>query len=146
MYESKRDPSRKFGSAFVGKRFDSYADGAQPHEESTSMEHGGDKANLEGADKVEASPTATSDSVSTPHETVASHGPAVHVEYTHNGDEHKVNMTHEDGHKHESVHSTAAEAYEAGGDKAWTDVKRESHPDQQGARSEEENYEQTETA
>jgi fructose 1,6-bisphosphatase len=77
---------------------------------------------------------------------VASHGPAVHVHYSHNGDEHKLNITHEDGHSHESVHSTAAEAYEAGGDKAWTDVKRESHPDQQGARSEEMNYEQTETA
>ena len=38
MYQSNTDPSRKFGSAFVGKRFDAYHDGAQPGS-TTENEH-----------------------------------------------------------------------------------------------------------
>lgn len=130
MFQSKSDPSRKFGSAFRQRAFDSYHDGEQPGE-SNENEHSTSKE--EGASAADV---------------VAKHGPATTMQYSHDhdGGKHTLSVTHPDGHTHQSVHSSAAEAYEAGGDKAWTDVKREDHPDQQGARSEEMNYENTETA
>ena len=148
MYQSTTDSSRKFGSAMRGRKFDSYHAGAQPEESATPKEHGGDKANLEGADKHEDSKRAEHVEAPAPHEVAQEHGPAtdVHIEHDHAKGEHKVTSTHEDGHKHESVHSSAAEAYEVGGALANTDVKRREHPDQQGAQSEEDNFEMPDLA
>lgn len=145
MYESKREPGKKFGSAFVGKKFDSYAAGPekfsegvhqpsdQPEVSSTPEEHGGDQVNT---------------GIPEPHAVAQEHGPAtdVHVEHNHESGEHKVTSSHGDGHKHESVYSSAAEAYEAGGALANTDVKRREHPDQQGAQSEEDGFEMPDLA
>jgi hypothetical protein len=48
-----------------------------------------------------------------PSEVVAAHGPATQVLVTHKDGKHKVKSKHEDGHVHESEHSTPAEAHEA---------------------------------
>jgi hypothetical protein len=122
MYESKREPGRKFGSSFVGKRFDSYEGGEQPGEENQN-EHSHSQV-------------------------VGEHGPAHQVVFHHDHEkgEHKVTSYHSDGHRNESVHSSAAEAHEAGGELANTDVKRREHPDQQSAEPEEMNYMAPETA
>ena len=83
-----------------------------------------------------------------PQDTVNEHGPAHMVSYHHDheNNQHTVNSMHADGHNHQSVHSSAAEAYEAGGKLSATDVKRREHPDQQGAESEEKNYEMPDLA
>ena len=148
MYNSKREPGRKFGSAFVGKRFDSYEGGEQPKFDATPEEHSGDKVNAADSGDSKKSKSAESDSSPHPSEVVAEHGPAQVVTYhhDHDGGEHKVSSVHEDGHHHESVHSSAAEAYEEGGQLANTDVKEREHPDQQGAESEEKNYAEPEVA
>jgi len=148
MYQSKTDSSRKFGSAMRGRKFDSYHAEAQPEESATPTEHGGDKANLEGADKHVVNESSEQVSTPEPHAVAEEHGPAtdVHIEHDHAKGEHKVTSTHEDGHKHESVHSSAAEAYEAGGALANTDVKRREHPDQQGAQAEEDGFEMPDLA
>jgi hypothetical protein len=121
-FESMTDAGRKFGSKFRQRKFDSYHGGDQP-------------AGNEPNEKSEPEDTGS--------ESRATH---VHYAHDHDNGKHTVTKMHEDGTQSSSVHSTAAEAYESGGDKAWTDVKREDHPDQQGARSEEMNYEQPETA
>jgi len=145
MYQSKTDPSRKFGSAFRGQKFDSYHAGPekfsegvskpsdQPEVSATPEEHGGDKVNPD---------------IPEPKAVAQEHGAAtdVHIEHNHNSGEHKVTSKHEDGHEHQSVYSSAAEAYEAGGDLANTDVKRREHPDQQGAQSEEDGFEMPDLA
>ena len=130
MYQSKRDPSRKFGSAFVGKRFDSYTGGTQPGEEN-SNEHSDPQEAGSSADEVREA-----------------HGPAHQVVYHHDheNNEHKVTSFHDDGHMHQSVHSDAAQAYEEGGKLASTDVKQREHPDQQSSEPEEKNYLAPETA
>lgn len=118
MYESKTEPGRKFGSAFRGKRFDSYHGGEQPsgHENNTKSE----PANLSG-DK----------------------GDCAHVLYSHDHENgvHTVTKVYANGEKEASAHNSAKEAYEAGGTEQATDVKKRAHPDQQGAESEERNYE-----
>lgn len=130
MYQSKRDPSRKFGSAFVGKRFDSYSAGEQPGEENEN-EH--------------AEPQETGSSAA---DTAKAHGPAHQVTYKldHEGGESKVSSFHGDGHEHNSSYKSPAEAFQAGGELSATDVKRREHPDQQGAESEERNYEMPDLA
>jgi hypothetical protein len=123
MYESKREPGRKFGSAFVGKRFDSFAGDAQPGE-ANENEH------------------------SEPQKVAAEHGPAHQVIYHHDEEkgEHKVTSFHDDGHMHQSVHSSAGQAYEAGGDLAQASPKRRNPEEgQQGAESEELGFEAPET-
>ena len=117
MHETK-DGNKKFGSSYVAKRYDSYHGGEQPGEVNEN-EHAEPK-NLSG-DKGD------------PHTVIYSHD--------HDMGKHNVAKHYDDGTKEESVHSSAAEAYEAGGTKQATDVKREDHPDQQGAKSEEDNFE-----
>src|SRR5271166_5707585 len=123
MYQSKRDPSRKFGSAFVGKRFDSYTGGTQPGEEN-SNEHSDPQEAGSSVDEVREA-----------------HGPAHQVTYhlNHDGGESKVRSFHGDGHVHESAYKSPAEAFEAGGELQASDVKRRTHPDQQGSSSEGDN-------
>lgn len=117
MHETK-DGSKKFGSAYVAKRYDSYHAEPQPGE-ANENEHAEPK-NLSG-DKGD------------PHMVVYSHD--------HDGGKHTVVKHYDDGTSEESNHSSAAEAYEAGGTKQATDIKREDHKPQQSAKSEEENWE-----
>lgn len=130
MYESQREPGRKFGSSFVGKRFDSYSAGKQPGE-SNDNEH-----------------STPQESGSSTKEVTAAHGPAHQVTYKldHDGGESKVKSFHDDGHEHESAYHSPAEAFQAGGELSATDVKRRTHPDQQSAESEERNYEMPDLA
>lgn len=122
-YESKTDPSRKFGSAFRGKRFDSYHAGEQP---------AGNNEN-EKAEPQEVKSPATS----------------FHFVHDHDGGKHTVTSTHEDGTTNVVEHGSAKEAHdsaaqlalEAGGEGQARDVKKEDHPDQQGAKSEEDGFE-----
>ena len=140
MYESTSEPGRKFGSAFRGKRFDSY--------------HAGESV-MEAADQ-KAEPKNLSGDKNAPADIVKAHGPATHVTYAHNHENnmHTVSSMHEDGHNDVSSHGSAAEAYghgkalafEAGGEEQASDVKKSEHPDQQGAESEERNYEMPDLA
>jgi len=122
MFQSKSDPTRKFGSAFRGKRFDSYHAGEQP---------AGNESN------EQATPQDTGTAARAAH---------VHYSHDHDNGKHTVTRTMEDGTKSTSAHSSAKEAYEAGGDEQATDVKKRNHPDQQGAESEERNYEMPDLA
>jgi hypothetical protein len=116
-FESKREPGKKFGSVYQQRRFDSYGATEQP-------------AGKESNEKAESQDTGT--------EKRAAH---VHYSHDHDGGKHKVTKTHEDGSQTTSEYNSAAEAYEAGGTEQATDVKKRTHPDQQGAESEERNYE-----
>lgn len=158
MYQAK--DGKKYGSAFVGKRkdaehdkseekFSSYQGEEQPEVDAEPEHHGEDKANLEGKDKHEHSDSSEDVHDDSPSEVVEHHGPAesIHYEHSHEKGEHKVTSFHpEDGHEHQSVHSTAAEAYEQGGALSFTDVKRREHPDQALSEPENKNYEAPETA
>lgn len=158
MYTTKE--GKKYGSAFVGKRkdaehekpeekFSSYQDGEQPEAKASSEDHDGDKVNTSEKSPEGHDPNAVGSDSPAPHEVVEEHGPAEHIHYEHDHEAgtHKVTSFHpETGHEHQSVHSSAAEAYEAGGELANTDVKRREHSEQQGAEPEEKNYEAPETA
>ena len=159
MYESKREPGKKFGSIYAGKRFDSYASSPQPGEENANEHAEPKRARELDAEPKDASVPknehAEDASVETPEATVASHGAAHTVHYSHGEDgTHTVSSEHGDGHVTESKHTSAAEAYghgkalafEAGGDEQATDVKKREHNPQQGAESEERNYEMPDLA
>ena len=132
-YQSNTDPSRSFGSAFRGKRFDAYHSTSQPEVESTPKVEGSTSADVE-----KATSPATS----------------FHFVHDHAGNKHTVTSTHEDGTSNVVEHGSAKEAHdsaaqlalEAGGENQATDVKKREHPDQQGAESEERGYEQPDLA
>src|ERR1035437_3717055 len=156
MYETKS--GKKFGSSYAGKRFDSYhggeGSGEQPSEEndnshSTPKEHGEDKVNSMG-DKTPHDKTNVSDSVEEPSATVEAHGAAHSTHVSHNADgTHRVSSEHPDGHVTESEHDSADLAHnhaeqlslEAGGTEQASNVKRRAHYPQQGAESEDRNFE-----
>jgi len=133
MYQSKTDPSRKFGSAFRGSRFDSYHGTEQPagnneNETSTPQEKGASAADVAKA-----------------------HSPVVHthIMHDHEGNKHTVTSKREDGTSEVVEHGSAKEAHDSaeklalesyGEGKSATDVKKREHPDQQGAESEERGY------
>lgn len=116
-FQSQSDPSRSFGNVFRQKKFDSYHAEGQP-------------AGNEPNEKAESQETGT--------KSRAAH---VHYSHDHEGGQHTVTRTMEDGTQSSTSHPSAAECYEAGGDEQATDVKKREHPDQQGAESEEKNYE-----
>jgi hypothetical protein len=132
-YQSTTDSSRKFGSAFRGKRFDAYHNGEQPEVSAEPKEEGSSAADVTKA-----------------------HGPAhtIHIAHDHEGKKHVVSSEHEDGHTHETEHGSAKEAHdsaeqlslEAGGEEQASNVKKRTHPDQQGAESEERGYEMPDLA
>ena len=101
MFQSKTDPSRKFGSAFRGRKFDSmHAGPSAEHEAKENPEfEAGEK---EGKEEV--------------HPVVAEHGKAhkVHIKHDHAGNKHHVTSMHEDGHVNESDHASAQEAHDEG--------------------------------
>ncbi len=133
MYQSKTDPSRKFGSAFRGSRFDAYHGGEQPSASAEPKEEGSSAADV----AQHTSPAHT-----------------IHIIHDHAGNKHTVSSEHEDGTVRETEHGSAKEAHdsaeqlslEAGGEDQASDVKKRTHPDQQGAESEERGYEQPDLA
>lgn len=153
MATETKDGTRKFGSAYAAKRYDSYHNGAQPgeaneNEHSESKDHSGDKVNEPNTGDVTKNEHAEDASVSTPESVVESHGPAhtVHIDHEH---DHKVTSSHDDGFEHTMTHGSAKEAHdsasklalEAGGEDQNRDVKQTDHKPQQSAKSEEENWE-----
>jgi hypothetical protein len=133
MYESKREPGKKFGSSFVGKRFDSYAATPQPGETNENEHAEPQERGASAADVAKA------------------HGPAntVHYVHDHEGNKHVVTSMHDDGYAHRAEHTSAADAYgdgqalayEAGGEEQATSPKKREHYPQQGAEGENMNYE-----
>jgi len=153
MQETK-DKTKKFGSAYAAKRYDSYHDGAQKEVESTPMEHSGDKVNEPNTGDVTKNKHAEDASVSTPAEVVEAHGPASHIHIDHSEGKHEVTSDHSDGFQHTMTHGSAREAHdsagklalEAGGEDQARDVKQMDHKPQQSAKSEEENWEMPDLA
>jgi hypothetical protein len=158
--QTTKDGMKKYGSSYAAKRYDSYHAGSQPGE-SNENEHAEPKKarSLDAEPKDSSVPKnehAESAHVETPESTVASHGPAHTVHYSHDHDNgtHTVSSEHEDGHVTESSHGSTAEAhahggalaYEAGGESQNVDVKRMDHKPQQSAKSEEENWEMPDLA
>jgi len=124
-FQSTTDPNKKFSSVFKQRRYDSYHAGEQT---------AGNNEN-EKAEPQESGASAA--------DVVKAHGPAHEVRYTldHEKGEHTVESDHEDGHKTSKAYHSPAEAFQQGGELAAADVKRMDHPDQQGAKGEEENWE-----
>src|ERR1035437_1083577 len=85
MYQSNTDPSRSFGSAFRGKRFDAYHSTPQPGAENEN-EH------------------------SEPQE-VKSPASSFHFVHDHKNGKHTVTSTHEDGSSTATEHGSAKEAH-----------------------------------
>lgn len=138
----------KFGSAYKAKRYDSYHAGDQPSKDNAnshaeSVHHGEEKD-----EKTVTAPAEDKSGVDTPSATVEAHGPAHTIVYSHDheGSNHTVTSHHDDGHQHESAYKSPAEAFQAGGELSAADVKRMDHPDQQGAKSEEDGFEMPDLA
>jgi len=151
--QTTKDGTKKFGSAYAAKRYDSYHAEAQPGE-TNENEHAETKRprelDVEPKDaSVPKNEHAEDASVSTPEAVVQSHGPAHTVHIEHSDVDHKVTSKHDDGFEHVMSHGSVREAHdsasklalEAGGVDQNRDVKKTDHPPQQGAKSEQENWE-----
>ena len=76
------------------------------------------------------------------------HPTDIHVTHDHESGKHSVKATYADGHEANTEHGSAQEAhdsanklaYEDGGEKQAEDVKKNDHPDQQGAKSEQDGF------
>lgn len=134
MFESKKTPGKKFGSAFAGRSYDERHQGGES--EPAGVEDSAKEEQNEGAQEAAA-------------EVVKQHGKAtsVHVTHDHKNKKHHVTSTHEDGHVNHSDHESAAQAHEEGGALAGEDVKKE-HPEeaQQGAQSETDGFQMPDLA
>lgn len=134
MFESKRTPGKKFGSAFAGRSYDERHVGgeSEPENKNPMEENKEEQGEKQGAAEV-----------------VQAHGPAttVHIKHDHAANKHHVTSTHEDGHVHESDHGTAQEAHEEGGALAGADAKKENPEEaQQGAQSETDGFQMPDLA
>lgn len=149
MFESKRTPGKKFGSAFVGKRYDAAGEAAEPAEEKMKKKAPQLKEDIkpvhEEVEGQEQNENEGQDAASV----VAEHGPAhtIITTHDHEGKKHHTTSHHKDGHKHESDHNTAKEAHEEGGALAGADEKQQ-NPDeaQQSAASENDGFEMPDLA
>jgi hypothetical protein len=156
MYTTKE--GKKYGSAYVGKRKDEehaksqgempkkdtdYEAPGQPEYESTSRDHTEDKVNTDTESPKGHDPNGVHSEYPSPHEVVENHGPAHMVTYSHDHENgsHSVHSAHADGHTHYAEYKDPALAYEAGGELQASDVKRRTHPSEQGASSEGDNDE-----
>jgi hypothetical protein len=135
MYESKKTPGKKFGSSFVGKRYDDNtqgdsnsdpkeskapigmakpAAGAADKETSRTNDQGEAKFSAAHAEaepnNVKASPEGVDAGA-----VAAEHGPASHVtiHHDHKGGKHMVVSRHPSGHMHTSEHGSAPDAHKA---------------------------------
>lgn len=135
-----KDGQKKFGSAFKTKRYDEFHAPSAEHEKSESPVF--EAAEKEGQDEQQQN-----EGHENPQEVVAEHGPAhsVHIHHDHENKKHKVVSHHADGHMHESEHGTPDEAHEHGKQLSKSDME-EAQSAEQGARSEENGFEQPETA
>lgn len=126
-----KDGKKKFGSAFVAKRYDS-VHGEEPTNEKDAKKKLGNvledkKSDLENEAGEEQHPV------------VAEHGPASHVSihHDHKNNKHSVTSHHEDGHVNTSEHEDAQTAHEEGGRLANVSLKKSGEQeDQQLAQSE----------
>lgn len=144
MFESKRTPGKKFGSAMVGKRYD--AAGEEPKAESVQAMGKPDMNKNSGAPKGGNAVDQAVDNTEMPDlkQVAAEHGPAhtVHIKHDHAANKHHTTSHHDDGHVNESDHQTAEEAHEAGGNLANVDMKKSDEAgEQQGAASESDGFE-----
>src|ERR1039457_4130518 len=104
MYDSTTEPGKKFGSAFKGRKFDSYHAGPEKFSEGESKpsdqpevsaepeEHGEDKVKSFSKDESKPSESSEKAEVSTPSSIVEQHGPAssVHITHDHEGGQHTL--------------------------------------------------------
>lgn len=142
MFESKRTPGKKFGSAMVGKRYD--AAGEEPKAEPVKAMGKPDMNKNAGAPQGGNAVDEAVDNSEAPEQVVQAHGPAthIHIKHDHAAGKHHTTSHHEDGHVHESDHQTAQEAHQAGGNLANVDMKKSDEAgDQQGAASESDGFE-----
>lgn len=136
MAFATKDGKQRFGSAFKAKRYDEFHAPSAEHEEKESPVF--EAAEKEGQEEGHKE---------SPEQVVAEHGPA-HTTVTHHDHEtgkHKVVSHHKDGHMHESEHASSDEAHDHAKGLAKADME-EAQNDQQGAASEEDGFEQGETA
>lgn len=142
MFESKRTPGKKFGSAMVGKRYDAAANEepkAEPVQATGKPDMNKNAGAPKGGNAVDEAVNNSGDS----HSVVAEHGPAthVHIKHDHTAGKHHTTSHHEDGHVHESDHQTAEEAHQEGGNLANVSLKKTDEAgEQQGAASEEDGF------
>jgi hypothetical protein len=137
MYESKKTPGKKFGSAFAGKRYDEAhsEDGlhklgqeAPEHEEKETPEF--EAGEHEGAEEHEGKEHEGEENTQEEEQVAAEHGPAHKVVISHDeqSGRHVVQSHHKDGHSHSRVHANAAHAHKAG--KALAGVPADGQPEE----------------
>lgn len=139
MFESKKTPGKKFGSAFAGRSYDERHQGG----EAEGPQHG------MAVDRAKAAVEPKEGESEGAEQVVAQHGPAtsVHSTHDHKAKKHHVTSVHEDGHVHDSDHETAEEAHEEGGKLASVSPKKSGEAgDQQGAMSEEDGFQMPDLA
>lgn len=130
-----KDGKKKFGSAFVAKRYDSMHNTPTKGDEA---EAGEGKSNLGGDLKAKHS-QRMNETESTVHPVVTEHGSAntVTIHHDHKNNKHSVVSHHEDGHVHMADHEDAKTAHEEGGQLANVSLKDSGEQeDQQLAQSE----------
>lgn len=103
MFESK-DKKRKFGSAYVAKRYDENHPEEHDEKNETPMQEHEETPEQEKKEKEENTEE---------HPVVKKHGKAhsIHIKHDHVAKKHHVMSQHEDGHTNESDHPTADEAH-----------------------------------
>jgi len=122
MYESKKTPGKKFGSAMVGKRYDEahsedgmhqLGEQSPEHEakETPEFEAGEQEGAVESKAENEGEEQHGEE-----HPAVADHGPAHKVVISHDekAGRHTVTSHHKDGHMHTEMHEDGHKAHEAG--------------------------------
>jgi len=121
MYESKKNPGKRFGSAFVGKRYDEAhsedglhklgAEETPEHEAKETPEF--EAGEQEGAE--EHKPEMEEEGQGEEEKVASEHGPAhkVVIHHDEKAGRHTVQSHHKDGHVHSKVHAHAHEAHAA---------------------------------
>lgn len=117
MYQTA-DGKKKFGSRFVGKRYDDAH--SEPTSEKDAKKKLGNVLEDKAGDlaKESGAPDMAGDGAKdvSQHPVVAGHGKAkdVHIQHDHAANKHHVTSTHEDGYTNESDHATPEEAHAEG--------------------------------
>lgn len=141
--QQTKDGKKKFGSAFVAKRYDE-AHSEEPSDEKGAKKKLGnvleDRKNdlAEEVGEKNDSPKEEQGEGET-HPVVSEHGPAtdVHIHHDHKNNKHTVTSHHEDGHTNVSDHEDAQTAHQEGGKLANVSLKKSGEAeDQQLAESE----------
>ena len=119
MAYTTADGKKKFGSSYVGKRYDA-AHSEEPSDEKDAKkklgnvleDKAGDLAKEAGSEDM----AGEGKKDVSQHPVVAQHGKAttVHIKHDHTANKHHVTSTHEDGHTNESDHVSDVEAHAEG--------------------------------